>query len=152
MKRFFVFLIALMTAITVKAQKPSGNEADVAQIKSVIQTAYVEGLQNEGDTLKINKGFHPGFEMLIQTKEGDLKKYPLALWKQNIKSSLFSGQLPRKPADRISVKYLFVDVTGNSAVAKFEFYTGNKLTFIDYLSLYKFPDGWKIVSKIFSKV
>ncbi|MBC8321836.1 MAG: nuclear transport factor 2 family protein [Bacteroidetes bacterium] len=37
-------------------------------------------------------------------------------------------------------------------MAKFEFYIGNKLTYIDYISLDKFKDGWKIVSKIFYKL
>jgi hypothetical protein len=44
---------------------------------------------------------------------------------------------------------LSVDVTGNVAISKIEFYEGGKKKFIDYLSLIKFEDGWKIVSKIF---
>jgi hypothetical protein len=44
-----------------------------------------------------------------------------------------------------------VDVTGDAAVAKFEFYVGIKLAYVDYQFLYKFADGWKIVSKIFHK-
>jgi len=42
-----------------------------------------------------------------------------------------------------------VDVTGNAAMAKFEFYVGDKLTFVDYQFLYRFGDQWKIVSKIY---
>ena len=112
----------------------------------------MEGLQNEGDTVKINSGFNPGFEMLMPTKEGELKKYSLTVWKDKIRANLAAGLLPRKGAEKISVKFLSVDVTGNAAVAKFEFYTGSKLTFVDYLSLYKFGDKWEIVSKIFHKV
>jgi Putative lumazine-binding len=37
---------------------------------------------------------------------------------------------------------------GTAATAKIEFYEGDELHFIDYLSLLKFDDGWKIVSKI----
>jgi protease I len=57
--------------------------------------------------------------------------------------------MPRKADARISVKFLNVDVTGNAASAKFEFYVGSKLTFIDYMSLYKYDGTWKIVSKIY---
>lgn len=133
------------------AQQQNGNEKDVALIKKTIQTAYVEGLQNEGDTVKINSGFHPGFELLIPGKDGELKKYPLSLWKANIKNDLASGNLPRKADKMVSVKFLLVDVTGNAAVAKFEFLVGGKLTFVDYQFLYKFGNDWKIVSKIYHK-
>jgi len=46
------------------------------------------------------------------------------------------------------VKFLFVDIAGNIAVSKIEFYEGEDLKFIDYLSLIKFNDDWKIISKI----
>jgi len=42
-----------------------------------------------------------------------------------------------------------VNVTGNAAVARVEIYRDGKHAFTDYLSLYKFPDGWLIVGKIF---
>ena len=46
------------------------------------------------------------------------------------------------------MKFLFIDIAGNVAVAKIEFYEGKELNFIDYMSLIKFEDGWKIISKI----
>ena len=62
-----------------------------------------------------------------------------------------SDILPKKEENKVSVKFLLVDVTGNAAVAKFEFYVGQKLTFVDYQFLYKFQENWKIVSKIYYK-
>ena len=47
-----------------------------------------------------------------------------------------------------TVKFLYVDIDGNIAVSKFEFYEGETLKYIDFLSLIRFEDGWKIVSKI----
>jgi hypothetical protein len=52
----------------------------------------------------------------------------------------------------VSVKFLNIDVEGTAAVAKVEFYTGNTLRYIDFLSLYKFESGWKIVGKIFYQI
>jgi hypothetical protein len=150
MYKVFLFLIVSAISITGAAQQ-TNSEAETALIKKTIQTAYVEGLQNEGDTVKINSGFHPGFELLIPGKEGELKKFTLPEWKEKIKADLASGKLPRKGMDRISIRFLNVDVTGDAAVAKFEFYVGLKLTFVDYQFLYKFGDHWKIVSKIFYK-
>ncbi|HET8648387.1 MAG TPA: nuclear transport factor 2 family protein [Vicinamibacteria bacterium] len=42
-----------------------------------------------------------------------------------------------------------IDVTGNAAVAQVQLHRNGKHTFTDFLSLYRFPDGWKIVGKIF---
>ena len=150
MKKLSFLLITMAISLSSFSQQ-SGGDVEADQIKNIIQSAYVEGLQNEGDTVKINMGFHHGFDLLIPGKNGELEKYSLSEWKAKIKTNLSSGKLPRKGEDKISVKFLFVDVTGNAAVAKFEFYVGSKLTFVDYQSLYKFQDGWKIVSKIFYK-
>jgi len=149
-KVFFLFLVSTI-GFTILAQTNNGNEADIELIKKVIQTAYVEGLQNEGDFAKIDKGFHPDFALLIPGKGNEMEKLTLTAWKEKIKANLASGKLPRKPEEKVSIKFLFVDITGNAAVAKFEFYVGNKLTFLDYQFLYKFEDGWKIVSKIYYK-
>ena len=151
MRKFLWLLIVSAISYSVHAQQPANNDAEIALIKSTIQTAYVEGLQNEGDTIKIDKGFHPGFELLIPEKDGKLTKYSLTEWKGKIKASLASGKLPRKDPDKISIKFLDVDVTGDAAMAKFEFYVGTKLTFVDYQFLYKFGEDWKIVSKIYHK-
>jgi hypothetical protein len=43
-------------------------------------------------------------------------------------------------------------VAGTAAVAKIDFYEGAELKFIDYLTLLKFANGWKIVSKIYYPV
>lgn len=126
--------------------------AEAARIRQTIQTSYVEGLQNEGDTVKINAGFHPGFEMLMLMKDGTLSKYSLTEWKARIRKEQAEGRLPRKGDNLVTVRFINVDVTLNAAMAKFGFYIGDKLTFIDYMSLYKFGDTWKIVSKTYQKL
>lgn len=151
MKKAFFLLIILAAWLPVNAQEVTNNETEAALIRATIQSAYVEGLQNEGDFTKIDKGFHPSFELLIPEKDGGLKKYTLPEWKEKIKGDLASGKMPKKGDDRVSVKFLNIDVTGNAAMAKFEFYVGSRLTFVDYQFLYKYADGWKIVSKIYHR-
>ncbi|MFN8257594.1 MAG: nuclear transport factor 2 family protein [Bacteroidales bacterium] len=151
MKKLLLFSTLVMISFIVNAQNSNQNDKEIETIKKVIQTAYVEGLQNEGDFNKIDQGFHPDFELLIPGKNGELEKLTLNAWKERIKTKLASGEMPRKPENKVSIKFLFVDVTGNAAVAKFEFYVGTKLTFVDYQSLYKFDSGWKIVSKTYYK-
>lgn len=39
----------------------------------------------------------------------------------------------------------------HAAVARVELWRDGKHTFTDYLSLYRFDDGWKILGKIFQR-
>ncbi len=151
MKKLMIMILLVLVYVQIQSQTNNANDTEIEQIKKVIQTAYVEGLQNEGNFDKIDKGFHPGFELLIPSADGQLEKLTLTAWKERIKTKLASGEMPRKPENKISIKFIFVDVTNDAAVAKFEFYVGSKLSFMDYQSLYKFSDGWKIVSKIYHK-
>jgi len=124
---------------------------DQQAIMDVIQTAYIEGLQNEGDLEKMDSGFHPGFELLGIGKGNQMWKLPIYNWKESTKDAVKEGKKPRKDEELVSVNFLSVDVSGTAAAVKLEFYVAEKLTYIDYLTLYKFEDGWKIVSKIFYK-
>ena len=52
---------------------------------------------------------------------------------------------------RTEGKILAVDITGTTALVKLELHREGKLIFTDYLALYKFSEGWRIVSKTFYK-
>lgn len=124
---------------------------DQQAIMDVIQIAYVEGLQNEGDLEKVDSGFHPGFELLGIGNGNKMWKLPIYNWKESTKEAIKEGKKPKQEDELVSVNFISVDVSGSAASVKLEFYVADKLTYIDYLSLYKFEDGWKIVSKIFYK-
>ena len=127
-------------------------EKEKQEIMDVIQTSYVDGLQNEGDLEKVDSGFHPGFNLLGIGEGNQMWLYPIYSWKESTANAVKEGKKPKKEEELVTVKFLSVDVTGTAASVKLEFYVGEKLTYIDYLSLYKFEDGWKIVSKIFYKI
>jgi hypothetical protein len=145
--------VLLITLIAVFASTAfTQNKAEeVKAIKEVIQSAYVEGLQNEGDAAKIDAGFHPDFDLLIP--EGDqLKRYAIKDWKKNTMKKREAGKLPLPKDRQVSVTFEFVDVEGTAATAKIKFLVGKDLRYIDYISLYKFGENWKIVSKIFHEI
>jgi len=148
MKRIFLLFALCLVVFGLEAQ--SVNE-EVMAIKKVIQSAYVEGIQNEGDISKIDAGIHPDFNLLGIGENGAIWKLPISEWKEKVIERKKKGQLPRSEDNLISIKFLSVDVTGTAAVAKFEFYVGEELKYVDYISLYKFTDGWKLVSKTFYK-
>lgn len=151
MKRLFTLIAALAITYATFAQTEADLARDREQIKNVIQTAYVEGLQNEGDQDKIDAGFHPGFRLLGTGQGNEMWELPIYTWKEQTARTVKEGKKPRKAGEEVSVKFLSIDITGTAAVTKIEFYVGEKLTFVDYISLYKFADGWKIVGKIFYK-
>ena len=135
-------IFALMMSAAVYAH---GQTNDEEAIKQVITTSYIDGIQNGGTPEQIRKGFHPSFNMLRMT-DNDIKPLPIEEWITNLEKSK-AQNTPTKP--KAEGKFINVDITGTAAIVKLELYRENKKTFTDYLVLYKFADGWKIVSKTF---
>lgn len=124
-----------------------GQDAD--EKKAIIQTidkAYVQGLQNAKDIDNISAGFHPGFNLLGVDQGNNLTKFPIYSWEAGVRKRVEAGQLPKVET---TAKYPLVDITGNAAMVKVELYREGKKIFTDYLQLYKFEEGWRIVSKIY---
>lgn len=142
----FAFIIVM---ICLSAASFSQAEEEKKAIMEVIDKSYVEGIQNRKNIENIEKGFHPGFNLLGIDNQDNLTKYPIYTWSANIKKAVDAGQMPEM---QTKAKYPMIDITGNAAVAKVELYRGDKQIFTDYLSLYKFMDGWKIVSKIYYRI
>ncbi|MCR4396899.1 MAG: nuclear transport factor 2 family protein [Candidatus Saccharicenans sp.] len=140
-KILLLIVIAVMILLPAAANsQPSDEEA----IKVLIQTAYVDGLQNLGDLEKTRVGFHPDF-VLLGLRDGQLTRLPIADWIASTEKRKAAGQkLPLT-----TCKFLQVDITDDAAMVKLELHREGQRIFTDYLSLYKFPDGWKIVGKIY---
>lgn len=142
MKQIFLSITAILCSLLVVAQTTE-EEA----IKKVVTSAYVEGIQNNGSIEDIREGFHPTFTML-RLVDNEVKPYPIEEWIAAIEKRRSEA----KPGDKVSrteAKFLKIDVTGNAAVVKLELYREGKRTFTDYIVLYKFAEGWRIVSKAY---
>ncbi len=134
-------LIALAATATAWAQAN-----DKADVKAVVQSAYIEGVHVKGDASLMRAGFHPDFRMLV-LRDGKMTVVTLDEWAGRIEAK--AKENPNAPPAPVTAEFTQIDVTGNAAVAEVDVYRNGKHTFTDYLSLYKFPDGWKIVGKIF---
>jgi len=148
MKKLTLLVIFAIVAFSVNAQN---TEDEKEAIKEVIQTAYVDGIQNLGDIEQIEKGFHPGFNLLGIDNNNRLTKFPIYSWLESVKERKEKNPEGRPEKEKIKCKYNSIDVTGNAAMAKIELYQENKKLFTDYLQLYKFEEGWRIVSKIYHR-
>lgn len=151
MKKLASTLMLLASLSIFLTAGPTGDGSDSEAIKLVIQTAYVDGLQNRGDIEPIRKGFHEGFD-LLGIRNNTLTKLPIYTWIEYVETA--KAQNPDPPADDeiVTVKFLDIDVTGDAAVAKIELHKGGRHIFTDYLSLYRFDEGWRVVSKIYYRI
>jgi hypothetical protein len=144
-----VVLLVLAAALLVTATLFAGEaevEKERAAIRQVIESAYIRGIHTEWDAEAVSSGFHPEFAMLI-FEGGGIRKLPIGDWVKSIERN--KKNHPEGPQYKITHEIPMVDVTGNAAVAKIELYKDGTHIFTDYMSLYKFEDGWKIVGKIY---
>jgi hypothetical protein len=142
-------ILILSIAIILPAMSFAGDD-DKEAIKKVIQTAYIDGLQNKGPVADIEAGFHPGFN-LMGMRNNELTKWPIYSWVQYHEKKLKEDPSPVKEEDKVTAKFPIIDITGDAAIVKLEYFKGGKHVFTDYLALYKFEEGWKIVNKTYYK-
>jgi hypothetical protein len=139
-------LIAAAAAATVagsaQAQTP---DADQKAVEAVVRSAYVEGVHAKPSAEAMRKGFHPDFRMYV-LREGAVTVVTRDEWAARIEKGAAES---KTPPPEIRAEFTRVDVTGNTAVAQVQLYRAGKHTFTDYLSLYRTPEGWKIVAKVF---
>jgi hypothetical protein len=146
MKKIITLLMLTLLSFSLIAQEES---EDKEAILKTIEKAYVQGINNGKEIENIEKGFHPGFNLLGVDQDNMLTKLPIYSWYDYVKKRTASGE---KPEVETTAKYPMVDVTGNAAVVKVELYREGKIIFTDYLTLYKFKEGWRIVSKIYHRM
>jgi hypothetical protein len=129
------------------AQGLFAQSSEEEAVKNVVKSAYVEGIQNNGSIEDIRKGFHPSFAML-RFMENSVKPYPIEEWIAAIEKRRAEAK-PDTKAVRTEASFLDVDITGTAATVKLELFREGKKTFTDYIVLYKFTEGWRIVSKTY---
>ena len=148
MKKLTSLILILFISTIVFAQDIE-NEKET--IKKLVLTAYVDGLQNKGDLDATREGFYPGFDLLI-FKGFMIEKLPIYNWIKYAEMKKDKEPEPLAENEITSCEFEFIDITKSAAVAKIHLFKGGKKIFTDYLSLYKFNSGWKIVSKIYYRI
>ncbi|MEZ5198585.1 MAG: nuclear transport factor 2 family protein [Bacteroidales bacterium] len=101
------------------------GKEDEEAIKKVIQSAYVDGLQNKGPVADIEKGFHPGFN-LLGLQNDDLTKWPIYSWIKYHENKLRENPAPPEKDEITTCKFPLIDITGNAAIVKIELFKGVK--------------------------
>lgn len=121
-----------------------GNPDDIEAIKNVIVQSYIEGIFLKGDAALVSSGWHPECDIVI-LNDGVLTKLPARYWMERFEKN------PGPLDPNVTFKFTEVKATRYAAVAIVEIYTSEKHLYSDYMCLYKFSEGWRIVTKIFCK-
>lgn len=146
MKKLAACSVLFFLSFTYLAQAQTEKEA----IKEVIIQSYARPLYQGGSIEEMRSGLHEGFEMFILYK-GEFSKSSKAEWLQKLEEVRSRPKKnPEAPKAKRTFDFALIDVTGQTAMVKLEVFQDDKLKFTDYLTLYKFEDGWKLLSKFFS--
>ncbi len=123
-----------------------GN-AEKEAIKQVIDKAYIRGIHGNQDEGTVKSGFHQDFAMLV-LQDDAIDKVSVDEWLARIET--MKAESPELWSAETTYTFELVDVAGYAAVAKLDVYKGDIHFSTDYMLLYRFEDGWRIVSKIFA--
>ena len=165
MKNLFVFLLGGLLAFSFCA-KEAERKAEIEEvhkispkeevklenseekaIKQVIEKAYIQGIHGNQDENIVKSGFHQEFNMLV-LQENTIEKFAVDEWLKRIEK--MKAENPKLWEAETTYDFKLIDVTGYAAVAKLDVYRGEVHFSTDYMFLYKFEEGWRIVSKIFA--
>jgi SAM-dependent methyltransferase len=123
------------------------EESEKKAIEAVIREAYIGGAYNDDDTRAIRSGFHEA--LTIHDLHGQsLRVYSLRQWLMQLDHM---KQLRPDWNDRTTAEITVLALAGNAAVARVDVRNDEILEVTDFLSLYKFADGWKVTDRIFTR-
>jgi hypothetical protein len=153
---FLAATLLISVPLLVLAQGPD-RAGDEAAIRQTVQY-YFDAMQNN-DAESLKKAFHPKAKWLNAGEKG----YLWEISQERVAANLQSNARRHLPKSNATLKVLAIDITRGVASAKIEIeyltsgppevlpklaYKGARVT--EYLSLIKFDDGWKIISRIYS--
>ena len=116
------------------------------KIEQVIINSYINGIHGNQDEENIRIGFHYDFEMNV-LKDDEVEKVSIDKWLRRIEKAKKEKPELWKEKTRYTISIEHYNYAAN---AKIFLYKGETHFSTDFMLLYKFPDGWKIISKIYS--
>ena len=147
MKRSIPVLLPLLL-LTVMAVPAMGADAEDAAIIAVVDKAYVHGVHIDNDPELMRAGMHDSFVMFVLSDKG-VNQLTRDAWIERLTAAKAKDANGPKPEIKADITVL--DRSGKAAVAKVALFRNGKQIFTDYISLYRFEDGWKLVAKTFNR-
>ncbi|WP_136465988.1 nuclear transport factor 2 family protein [Flagellimonas onchidii] len=137
-------VLLLMLFNTLNAQ--NNFEMEETRIKNLIENCYLNGALNEMNTDAMYEGYHPDFAIFYaQGKE--LGKLPLNVWVKMVYD--YKRSFDDSGLRKFEYEFVQIDINETAAFVKLKLMRNGVLVFTDLLTLLKFENGWKIVTKIY---
>jgi hypothetical protein len=145
-KTAIVILVCAVFALGAAAE----DAADDAAIKEVVDHGYVQGVHNDADGAKIRSGMHDSFVMFVRNGDA-VTQLTRDAWIERIEKGKAERKPDAPPRAKTTAEIDVIDRTGDAAVVRVKLFREGKQVFTDYISLYKFDGGWKMVGKTFHR-
>ncbi len=140
------FLLGMAMALWVAAPATAGTAEDEAAIRKLFETSYIKGMFMNKDAEAIRAGFAKEFAMIVLLEDGALDKRNREGWIERV---VRYPPMSAEKASKLSWEIPEIHITGNAAMVRLEFYNDGKHRYTDYFTLYRMPEGWRVVTKIF---
>ena len=134
----------IMEAVTKVLDRYSQTTEEKKEIGDLIEKSYIGAACNTIDIDILKKGFHESFTW--QDKHHDrmfittLRQWIILLEREK--------WLRPDWNNRTTAEIQVIGIEGNAAAVKVDIYNDRVHDFTDFLSVYKFTDGWKITNRI----
>lgn len=146
-----LLLIALTTLFTLQFSFAQKSRNDKAAIEEVIREAYINGVYNTGYTRSITQGFSPDFQAIIFEGKDQSRVETMYDWVKKAEANKASGKLPLKGADEVSFRITTLAISNMVANVQLEFMVGGKVKHTDYIGLYHYSNGWRLVTMMYEE-
>lgn len=139
---FLILIFIFIFAVSLSAYNKANNEKEA--VKKTIVKGYIEGIFTKGNAEMIKKGWDEECDIVILNK-GKLQKRHVKDWITHFEKN--PGPLIKDK--KVTYEFEDIKVTGYAAIAVVKVFYDGKQKYTDYMNLYKFEEGWKVVTKTF---
>lgn len=144
MKKNHKILILCFTSLFFAQCFSQTTTNDKKAIADLIQASYIQAAYNQINIDALKKGFHENFTW--QWKHHDrLFVINMENWIKDIERE---KEIRPEWNNRTSAQIQVIALETNTAVAKVKFFNNKVHERTDFISIYKFSDGWKITNMI----
>jgi hypothetical protein len=142
MKKIFILFLGILMVLVGFGVTDIADEKEA--VKKAIVSGYIEGIFLKGDPELVKKGWHEECDIFM-LRDKKLQKLPASYWVERLEKK--SG--PPRPDVKVTYEFEDVRVVGYAALAVVKIFADGKQKYTDFMNLYKFDSGWKIVTKTF---
>lgn len=152
MKKMIAATILLLSCPLLQAQhRPQHIDPDRAAIEEVILEAYINGIYNRADVRSVNLGFSDDFKAIIFEGNDQTRVETIQDWIQMAKKNASEGKLPEDEKTGAAMRIIKIEVSNVVANAQIQFLMNGKVQHTDFIGLFKFSGGWKLVNMMYEE-